>query len=64
MKNIILSISLLFALISPSALYANTETAIFANCLVDALNGKERKQLAKWIFFGIAAHPTISSIVL
>jgi hypothetical protein len=29
-------------------------------CMVDSLNGKERKQLAKWMFFGIAAHPEIS----
>jgi len=31
----------------------------FGVCLVDNLNGKERKKLAKWIFFGIAAHPEI-----
>lgn len=30
-------------------------------CMIDALNGKERKQLAKWIFFAIAAHPDINS---
>ena len=30
-------------------------------CLVDSLDGKERKQLARWVFFGIAAHPEIAS---
>lgn len=30
-------------------------------CLTDSLNGKERKSLAKWIFFGIAAHPEIAT---
>ena len=30
-------------------------------CLADNLNGKERKALAKWIFFSMAAHPEISS---
>ena len=30
-------------------------------CLVDSLNGKEKKALAKWIFFAIAAHPDINS---
>ena len=30
-------------------------------CLVDALNGKERKSLAKWIFFSMGAHPEIKS---
>ena len=29
--------------------------------MVDSLNGKERKELAKWIFFAIAAHPEIRS---
>lgn len=31
------------------------------NCLVDSLNGKERKVLAKWIFFAMGAHPEMSS---
>ncbi|GAB1266704.1 hypothetical protein [Aurantivibrio infirmus] len=30
------------------------------SCLVDHLDGKERKNLAKWIFFAIAAHPEIN----
>jgi hypothetical protein len=29
--------------------------------MVDTLNGKERTNLAKWIFFSIAAHPEIKS---
>lgn len=33
----------------------------FSTCMVDTLNGKERKGLAKWIFFSIGAHPEISS---
>ena len=28
-------------------------------CMVDSLNGKERKELAQWIFFAMAAHPDI-----
>jgi hypothetical protein len=28
-------------------------------CMVDSLTGKERKQLAKWVFFAMAAHPEI-----
>jgi len=39
--------------------YADESTNKFARCLIDALNGKERKNLAKWIFFSIAAHPEI-----
>ncbi len=30
-----------------------------ATCLADSTSGKDRKDLAKWIFFAIAAHPEI-----
>ena len=39
---------------------ASTPTAEFATCLTDSLDGKERKALARWIFFGMGAHPEIS----
>ena len=29
------------------------------SCMVDSLTGKEKKQLATWIFFAMAAHPDI-----
>lgn len=28
-------------------------------CMIDSLNGKERKDLGKWMFFAMAAHPNI-----
>lgn len=56
-KVIILSMGLILC----SSALANSSTDVFSNCLVDALNGKERKNLAKWIFFAIAAHPEINS---
>ncbi len=28
-------------------------------CMIDSMTGKERKQLAQWIFFAMAAHPDI-----
>ena len=31
------------------------------DCMIESLNGKERKELAKWIFFGMSAHPDMSS---
>jgi len=40
---------------------AASPTDTLSTCLADTLNGKERKLLAKWIFFAIAAHPEISS---
>ena len=40
---------------------AQDSTAKFSSCLIDSLNGKERKELAKWIFMAIAVHPSIES---
>ena len=40
---------------------AGPATNTLGICLTDSLTGKERKTLAKWIFFAIAAHPEISS---
>lgn len=31
----------------------------FGQCMVDSMTGKERKELAKWIFFGMSVHPEI-----
>ncbi|WP_016955330.1 hypothetical protein [Catenovulum agarivorans] len=36
-----------------------TATQQLGTCLVDSLNGRERKDLAKWIFFAMSAHPEI-----
>ena len=40
--------------------FANTPSDKLGTCMIDALNGKERKSLAKWIFLAISAHPEIS----
>lgn len=48
-------------LLLPFSAYPATPTEDLGTCLIDALNGKERKQLAKWIFFAMASHPEISS---
>ncbi|QDP01619.1 hypothetical protein FNC98_09895 [Thalassotalea sp. PS06] len=39
--------------------FANTQSDQLASCMVDSLNGKERKKLAQWIFFAMSAHPEI-----
>lgn len=41
------------------AALAQTPTDELSTCLADNLSGKERKSLAKWIFFSIASHPEI-----
>ena len=58
-KTLLLSIALMAATaLSTPAQASSTER--FAHCMADSLNGKERKQLAGWIFFAMAAHPEIS----
>lgn len=42
---------------------ANTPTVQLGTCLVDSLNGKERKNLAKWIYFAIGSHPEIEQFM-
>lgn len=29
------------------------------SCMADSMTGKERKEMAKWVFFAMAAHPEI-----
>lgn len=38
---------------------ADSPTTVFADCMVDTLNGRDRKNLARWIFLSITAHPVI-----
>ena len=38
---------------------AQSPADVFANCMIDTLNGKQRKNLAKWIFLSMSAHPEI-----
>jgi hypothetical protein len=52
--SVILVISLL-----PISAFAGEAANELGVCLADSLTGKERKALARWIFFGMAAHPEI-----
>lgn len=61
MKNILRSILVFMVLVPGTPVLANSPTSALATCLVDNLNGKERKNLARWIFFSMAAHPELSA---
>lgn len=39
--------------------HASQEAQELGVCLTDSLNGKERKNLAKWIFLGMSSHSAI-----
>ena len=46
-------------LISSGMVSASEEAQQLGTCLTDSLNGKERKNLAKWIFLGMSSHSLI-----
>ncbi len=49
---------LVFALFSSQAIAQNTTQAL-SQCLAETTSGKDRKDLARWVFFAMAAHPEI-----
>ena len=59
MKKYLYLILLLIIATNPITTYANQASQKLGVCLVDSLNGKERKELAKWIYFGMSTHSTI-----
>ena len=61
MKKIVQIIILAIGITISVPALSNSAANNLGSCMIDALNGKERKQLAKWIFFAIAAHPEIKS---
>ena len=54
--TIILSVIILANM---NSVFAGQPTQQFSACLTDSLNGKERKLLAKWIYFGMSSHSLI-----
>jgi len=57
-KALVVSFAALLAL--PAA--AGQYTDALGACLADNTTGKERKELAKWIFMGMAAHPDMQGL--
>ena len=60
MKHIILTVFFIVSSTFSFPVFADNASQQFGTCMVDSLTGKERKQLARWIFFGMAAHPDIN----
>ncbi len=61
MKKIVQIIILTIGVTISVPALSGSAASNLGGCMIDALNGKERKQLAKWIFFSMAAHPSIKS---
>jgi hypothetical protein len=53
---------LLVALLLHLPVHANPTTDALGKCLSDSTTGKDRKDLATWIFVGMSAHPDIGQI--
>lgn len=55
----------LFAVLalSPLVTQAQAPTDALSQCLADNTTGKDRKDLARWVFFAMAAHPEIKQYV-
>ncbi len=47
---------------SPVVLAGPAETAAATRCLADNTTGRDRKDLARWIFLAIAAHPEMKEM--
>ncbi|WP_374676224.1 hypothetical protein [Ideonella sp.] len=52
--------ALLAASLSPAV--AGPAAEAFGACMSDSTTGRERKELARWMFAGMAAHPEIRSL--
>jgi hypothetical protein len=60
MKNYVVLLAFLFsANFLPQSAIAGPASESLGTCMIDSLTGKERKQLAQWVFFAMAAHPEI-----
>ncbi len=61
MKKNFMALLIIFLSVTVCISPVNAGELDLGTCLVDSLTGKERKNLAKWIYFAIAAHPEMSS---
>jgi len=64
MKTVTLALAaLLIGLaITPSPATAGPATDALVTCLSDNTTGKDRKDMARWVFAGMSAHPEIKSL--
>lgn len=64
MKIAILALAtfLFGSIITPLAATAGPATDALATCMSDSTSGKDRKDMARWIFVGMSTHPEIKSL--
>ena len=59
MNKYAIVLTLFVSFLSSSVVHASQEAQQLGVCLTDSMNGKERKNLAKWIFLGMSSHSEI-----
>jgi hypothetical protein len=59
MKNILLTLAIV---LSSTPTYAGEHAEKLNRCFADSTTGRDRTQLAQWIFTGMAAHPDMAKL--
>lgn len=59
MKKYFAILSLITVFLSPSMSYGGEALESLKICVADNINGKERKDVAKWMYFAISQHSTL-----
>lgn len=62
MIKAILSSFALSAIVMPAISFAGPAADALASCVADNTSGKDRKDLAKWVFVAMSAHPEIKPL--
>ena len=60
--NMFKPIAFIFALLVALPAIAQSQGDLLGTCLADNTTGRDRKDLARWIFVGMAAHPEIRDL--
>ncbi|HEY9095883.1 MAG TPA: hypothetical protein VIN35_09075 [Hydrogenophaga sp.] len=64
MKSVVLAAALATPFFAMSAAQAGPAGEALTKCVADSTTGKERKELARWIFAAMSAHPEIQPLSL
>ncbi len=62
MQRLLPTLLLPLAAALPLSAHAGPKAEALANCLGDSTTGKDRKDLARWIFISMSSHPEIKDL--
>jgi len=60
--RLLASLLLSLAILAPQAATAGPAATALGECLKDNTSGKDRKDLARWVFISMSAHPDMRSL--